>query len=219
MNIFKLAYVLPILVLISCKKSDDPTPSVSNQWYSNKAFADDTVDVKNGYLYLSTRYNSSPSKATSILSYGKLKGDFELRMTFSSLALSGTNTFSEVLSFALFQNGVTRAVVGGSLTNEMVYVGDSSSTFPDMKSTNAREGEFYVKREGSTISAWMRAGEDTSFLDKTNYTTADLTPGIMISSNDATVARTSVHIDDVTITGGGGAVQSDPFDKKSITAY
>jgi len=220
MNIFKLVYVLPILVLISCKKSDDPAPAVSNKWYSIKAYADDTVAVKNGYLHMSTKFGSaSSSKATSISSFGKLKGDFELRIKYSSVGMSGTNTFSEALGFALFQSGVSRALVAGTLTNEMVYVSDSSSTFPDMKSTSARAGEFYVKREGSTLSAWIKAGDEISTINKTNYTTSDLKLSILITSNDATVTRSSVHIDDISIIGGGGGVESDTFDESSITAY
>lgn len=220
MKIFKLAYVLPILVLFSCKKSDDaPTPILANQWYSYKAFADDTVDVKNGFLYMSTKYGSSSSGASSVVSFGKLKGDFELRIKYSSASMSGTSTFSESLLFGLFQPGVTKALVGGVLTNEIVYVGDSTTTFPDMQSTSAREGEFYVKREGSKYTSWMRAGADTSFLNKTNYVTSDLSLTMAITSNDVTVTRTSVHIDDVSIQGGGGAVRSDPFDENYITAY
>ena len=223
MNIFKLAYVLTVFVLFSCKKGDNdtaPAPTGSNKWYSVKAYADDTVEVKDGYLYMSTKYGSaSTTKATSISSFGILKGDFELRIKYSSVEMSGTNTFSEALGFALFQSGISRALVAGNLTNEMVYVSDSSKTFPDMKSTSARAGEFYVKREGSTLNAWIKAGEEISTINKMNYTTADLRLSILISSNDATVKRTSVHIDDVSIIAGGGEVESDPFDKSSITAY
>lgn len=217
MNTNKLLYLLPVLFFISCKKKDDPTPAtdVAKQWYYVKANNDDTVNVENGYLYMSTEYPyDSPHSTTSLLSRNTLKGDFELRIKYSSVGMSATNPGA--LFFGLIEEDNPMSIMNAHLSNDIVYTHDSTSTRPDIKSTTAREGEWYVKRTGGNYKVWMRAGADTSFIEKENYSTGNLTIGISIASSNTAVARTTVHIDDISIEGGGGDLVSDPFDKNSI---
>jgi hypothetical protein len=156
---------------------------------------------------------------TSLASINGIKGDFEIRVKYSSFHTSGTNIFSETLGISLATVGVTPAIISGNLSNTSLYMTDTTSSVHTFKSTVNRDGEFYVKRTGADYTSWMRAGADTVFLNKTNYFTQDVSVLFEIGSLDHTVTRTSVHIDDFTITGGGGIVVSDPFDSnKNITA-
>lgn len=199
----------------SCKPSEsssDPVPSYT-QWYAHKQNTDDTINDVNGYLYLSTKYTAVPRIGTSVSSITSIKGDFEIRVKYSSYHTSGSHPFSEVLGFSLAANGITPAIISGNFANTSMYITDTSSTtVPTFKTTTNRDGEFYVKRLGSSYTCWMRAGADTVYLNKTNYITQDVSMVFEIGALDNTTNRTSVHIDDFTITGGSGAVVSDSFD-------
>lgn len=219
MKTYQLLFILPALFLISCKnKGDDPAPafSISQQWYSVKAFSNDTVKVKDGYLYMSTKYGSGTvgRGSTSVGTFKRLKGDFELRIKFSNVIMTGTD-LSETVGFALFQDGADPAVLAGQVSNQTIMVSEPS-TFPDVQPRTTNDGEFYVKRVGGNYTSWIKVGDNTSSLNKTDYFTGDLGVSMYIFSEDETATRTSVHIDDVIITDGGGKVVSDTFDKNNI---
>ncbi len=214
-----------VLFLSACSKKDDPAPSDSNfpatQWYSYKGYNEDTVEVKNGYLYLTANYVSDNSKGTTIGSFKTIKGDFELLVKYSAFAATGTNTNSETFgAFLTKTSGQTATpVLSAIIGNTLMYAQDSVVANTLFKSTSNREGEWYVKRTGSDMTSWFRAGNDTLKLNKMNYTAADLTMNFSIAAFDNTPAKTSIQIDDFTITGGGGDMLSDPFDTNDITNY
>ena len=56
-------------------------------------------------------------------------------------------------------------------------------------------------------------------MNKINYSTNDLRISFLLYATDNTATNTSVHIDDLSITGGGTDLTSDPFDIDDITAY
>jgi hypothetical protein len=53
-------------------------------------------------------------------------------------------------------------------------------------------------------------------MNKLNYSTADINLKIAIISWDNTATHTSVHLDDLSVKGGGGSVLSNPFDENTI---
>src|SRR5688572_4059680 len=74
------------LFLFSCKtsskKETEPIPTFD--WSVYKTASTDVATIENGYAYLSTNYSSGiPPTYTLIQSHNKLKGDFELTISYS----------------------------------------------------------------------------------------------------------------------------------------
>lgn len=225
----KIILTLTSIVLVSAcsKKDDDPAPAPTNvypttQWYGNKGNSVDTIDVLNGYLYMTSKHKSGSAKSTSVGSFRKIKGDFELRVQYSDFRATGTNPTSE--TFAVFltkmQGQTVTPILTGILGNEYMYAEDSDIANTQIKSTSNTSGEWYVKRTGSDFTTWFRAGTDTLFLNKTNYTAADLYMNFSINASDNTPTKTSVQIDDFSLTGSSASeAASDSFDSKDLTVY
>lgn len=224
MHLKKLTFLIVLLLSIqACKKSDDSSPApVENKtinWYAFKQNVEDTIEVKNGYLYISTKYSSSSQNGDALISAKKIKGDFELRINFSSFNSNGINNLSEQMGFTLSRQGGSSPLYSGILNNNAIYIEDTVFVNTVSKPTNNKNGEFYVKRTGGDFIAWMRAGADTVKMHKVSYSTADLTLGISVASLDNTATHTSLHVDDFNLNGGGGEVTSDPFDENHIMLY
>jgi len=208
-----LCTVLSVL-LFSCARYIEEAVPATKLWLGSRQNTNDTITVENGYAYLSTHHSISAS-GTSIISNNKLKGDFEIKISYSFFVTSGSNSYSDQLEFNLSQTGLRNPLVAGFLTNDDIYLQDSTGV-SNSKATANRAGEFYVKRVGADVYTWIRAGSDSLFMDKNNYSTADLTVEATIYSWDNTSTHTSVHIDDVLITGGGNDFPSDHFDQNKI---
>ncbi len=121
--------------------------------------------------------------------------------------------FSLIFNFSSAQ--AQNPLVAAFLTNDAIYLQDSSRTGTS-KNTANRGGEVYVKREGTTISSWIRAGDDSLFLNKIYYTSDDVGIEMLVYSADNTATHTSVHLDDILVAGGGGLVKSNTFNDKTI---
>ncbi|MDB5272973.1 MAG: hypothetical protein JWO58_1340 [Chitinophagaceae bacterium] len=201
-------------LFFSCARYIEEAAPAPIIWLGSRQNSNDTITVENGYAYLST-YHSISASGTSIISNNKLKGDFEIKISYSFFVASGTNSYSDQLEFNVAQAGSRNPLVAGFLTNEKIYLQDSTGGSSSKTTTN-RAGEFYVKRMGSEVYSWIRAGSDSLFLSRTNYSMADLTLEAMIYSWDNTSNHTSVHIDDVLIIGGGNNFPSDHFDQNKI---
>ncbi|MBC7485971.1 MAG: hypothetical protein H7282_04395 [Cytophagaceae bacterium] len=186
----------------------------TRRWLGYRQNNDDTISTINGYAYLST-YNAISANGTSITCNNKLKGDFEVKISYSSFVASGDYSFSDQLIFNFSASGLRDPLIGASLTNEDIYIADSTRT-NSSKNTVNRYGEVYVKRTGSTIYSWIRAGSDSLFMNRINYYSGDLTIEMKVLSADHTSTHTSVHLDDIVVTGGGGFVKSNTFDEKTI---
>ena len=217
--------ILAISIFSSCSKKEDSNPTPSNpapevpktQWFSYKTVQADTADVRNGYLYMTSKYSDSESKGTSVGTVKKIKGDFELLVKFSSFKPTGSGIFPEGFGVILSATETPHGVISAILGRSMMFAGDSAKTNAYSKLTTNRDGEWYVKRVGSTYTSWFRAGSDTLKINKTNYITSDLSFNFSVISYDNTTTSTSVHIDDFMLTGGGTDVKSDPFDENDIT--
>lgn len=214
-----------LLILTSCSKKDNPAPVPTNpgypntQWISVKQNQNDTADVANGYLYLNSTYSSLGARGTGITTVKKIKGDFELLLKFSAFKPTGANSISELFGCILSSDSpkTSNGTLSLLLSKNMMYVEDSNVVNTISKPTSNREGEWYVKRTGANYTSWFRMGSDTLKMNKTNYITSDLSLSCTIVAFDNTVTSSSVHIDDFTLTGGGGDVKSDPFDENDIT--
>lgn len=224
--IFALA---SLLIISACSKKDDPAPASNDnpdlpttQWYAYKGNEADTVQVMNGYLYMTSKYVATKTKSTAVSSFRKIKGDFELRVKFSSFTPTGTNITSETFSCFLtkIEGQSATPILSGILGKNYMYAEDSTPANTLIKPSTNREGEWYVKRVGSDYTTWLRAGTDTLKLNKTNYSAADLTMNFAIDASDNTPTKTSVHIDDFILTGGLGTdASTDSFDENSVTVY
>ncbi|MDB5257727.1 MAG: hypothetical protein JWM14_2422 [Chitinophagaceae bacterium] len=203
-------------IFSSCAKYiDDPTPvDTTKRWLAYRQNVDDTISVKDGYVYLST-HNAISANGTSIASNNKFKGDFEVKISYSSFVASGNYSFSDQLIFNFSSPDIQNPLIAAFLTNDEIYLQDSTRTGVSKSSTN-RAGEVYVKREGSTIYSWIRAGDDSLFFNKTNYYSEDVSLEVKVYSADNTTAHTSVHLDDIVVVGGGGFVKSNAFDENTI---
>ena len=144
-----------------------------------------------------------------------MKGDFEVRISYSAFVTSGNYSFSDQLIFNFSSPGVKDALISATLTNEDIYIEDSTRSSLS-KSTVNRDGEVYVKRTGSAIYSWIRAGSDSLIMNRIDYYSGDLSIEMKVLSADHTATQTSVHLDDIVITGGGGFVKSNTFDDKTI---
>ncbi|MBC7485628.1 MAG: hypothetical protein H7282_02615 [Cytophagaceae bacterium] len=220
--IFALSF---IVILFACKKKDDPAPAPSpdnnvpsTQWYSFKSNSGDTAKALDGYLYLTSTYTAGTTGGTSVASVKKIKGDFELLVKFSSFNPPTISYPLESFGIILAASETHHGTISCVLLKDYMYVNDSSASTTSPKSTHYREGEWYVKRVGADYTSWFRAGSDTLKLNKTNYITSDLSLSFSVGSFDNTSHSTSVHIDDFTLTGGGGDVKSDAFDQNDITS-
>ncbi|MBC7485629.1 MAG: hypothetical protein H7282_02620 [Cytophagaceae bacterium] len=213
------------LLLLACSKKDDPTPAATDpnypttQWISVKQNQNDTAEASNGYLYLNSTYSSTGARGTGVTTVKKIKGDFEMKVKFSSFKPTGSNTISELFGCILSSTSpkTSNGILSLLLSKNTMYVEDSNVVNTISKPTANRQGEWYVKRTGGDYTSWFRIGSDTLKMNKTNYITSDLSMSCTIVAFDNTVTSSSVHIDDFTLTGGGGDVKSDPFDTNDIT--
>jgi hypothetical protein len=203
-------------LLFSCATYiDDVDPvDTAKRWLGYRQNSDDTISVRNGYVYLSTHHAIAAS-GTSIISNNKLKGDFEVKITYSSFVASGSNSFSDQLFFNFSSPQVQSPLIAASLTNDEIYLQDSTRAGVS-KSTGNREGEVYVKREGTTLYSWIRAGGDSLFLNKINYYSGDLSIEMQVYSADNTTTHTSVHVDDIIVIGGNDLVKSNTFEENTV---
>jgi hypothetical protein len=205
-----------VAISFSCTKYiDDVAPAdPSKRWLGSRQNSNDTIAVRNGYVYLTT-YKAISASGTSIVSANKLKGDFELKIKYSSFITSGSYSFSDQLIFNFSNPKAQNPLIAAFLTNEDIYLQDSLKT-GFSKPTANREGELYMRRTGGTLFSWIRAGSDTLFLNKVNYYAGDLGIEMQVYSSDDTAVRTAVHIDDIMINGGGGGVSSNAFEENTI---
>lgn len=210
-----IGLILSVLLFSCVRNTEEVIPAdTTKRWLGYRQNSDDTILTKNGYAYLTTHYGIS-ANGTSIASNNKLKGDFEVKISYSAFVTSGNYSFSDQLIFNFSSPKVQYPVVAALLTNDKIYLQDSSKTGVS-KNTFQRDGEFHVKREGTAIYSWFRAGEDSLFLDKINYFSEDLSIEMLVYSADNTATHTTVHIDDIVVIGGGGFVKSNTFDDKTI---
>ena len=215
----KIIFLLVLTsVIVSCKKknSDDPS-SVTPKWFATRQNASDIATVSNGVAYLKTSNNGSQSpNGLSLSSFNKLKGDFVIKLSFSSFSTSGANSLSEWFTVGLSDQESVHPLVASILTNTEMYLEDNNVDY-QVKSTTNREGEFYAKRVGADFFTWCRVGSDTLRMDKLNYSTKDVSIFMNITGMDNTATNTSIQIKDVLISGGGGLLTTDTFDNNTIS--
>lgn len=210
-------FFLLSMVFFSCARyiDDVPPEDTSKRWLGYRKNNGDTIIVNNGFVYLTTVYHPGLAIGTTITSNNRLKGDFELKISFTSFLASGDYDFSDQLLFEFpFVDG-GKDLFTAYLTKDHLYLQDSTGAGVSKNTVN-RNGEFFMKRQGSDIHAWIRAGNDSLFFDRSNYYSKELAIKMGVFSGDNSSSLTSVHIDDVQITGGGGFVQSNTFDENTI---
>lgn len=215
-TLFVIIFLMISGMLFSCIRDTQVVvpADTTKRWLGYRQNDDDTITTQDGYAYLST-YNAISASGTSIVSNNRLKGDFEVRIAYSSFVTSGNNSFSDQLIFNFSSPAVKDPLIAATLTNDYLYL-DDSTRVSGSKSTVNREGEVYIKREDSTIYSWIRAGGDTLFLNKTNYYSGDVGIEMKVYASDNTATHTSVHIDDIKVKGGKGLIKSNTFDDKTI---
>lgn len=197
----------------------DPSPNHGqhSQWSYKRLNKLDTAKVENGGLHLV----SSSRSITDVFTPVAVMGDFEMHVTYSKFLFCEN---AQSVGFALVEGGkdLRNPFVIGllSLDSIILKVGllDTISS-----RSSSQEAEFFVKREGDSCTFSIISEFDSLQLNKIHCPKGNLSIHMFAKSDSPFVppsgSRASVLIKNFNISGGGGFIKSDLFDKNNLSVF